>query len=367
MRLPSFFPLVTAFWLALGIGSTLSAAVRWKDALRQPDAWYAGAEARALASAVILYQHESGGWPKNTDFSKPPTKNQLDQIRRGANAPTIDNGATTTPMRFLARILSADTDLSAPAVRDARAAFDRGFDYLLSAQYENGGWPQFFPLREGYYTHITYNDQAMVNVLTLLRDASRGEAPYAFVDDSRRARAAAAVAKGIECILRTQVKQQDRLTVWCAQHDEKTLEPAWARKYEPPSLSGSESVGIVRFLMAIEKPSPEVIAAVEGAVAWFQKVKLSGLRLEKARDAAGQSDRRVTADPSAPPLWARFYELRTDRPLFLDRDSVPHYDYSEISRERRTGYAYYGSWAESLLEKDYPRWRQRLGLAAPSP
>jgi len=353
--------------LAVALSASACAQVLWKDALRQPESWYATAEARALASTVILYQHESGGWPKNTDFSRPPTKNQLEQIRRGANAPTIDNGATTTPMGFLARVVSARGTASPSAAREARAAFERGFDYLLAAQYENGGWPQFFPLREGYYTHITYNDQAMVNVLTLLRDASRGEPPYAFVDAPRRARAAAAVAKGIECILRTQVKQKDRRTAWCAQHDEKTLQPAWARKYEPPSLSGSESVGIVRFLMAIEKPSPEVIAAVEGAVAWFAKVKLTGLRLEKARDASGRSDRRVTADTSASPLWARFYELGTDRPLFLDRDSVPHYDYSEITRERRTGYAYYGSWPDSLLEKDYPRWRQRLGLAAPSP
>ena len=65
-------------------------------------------------------------------------------------------------------------------------------------------------------------------------------------------------------------------------------------------------------------------------------------------------------------MWARFYELGTDRPVFLDRDSVPHYDYSEITRERRSGYGYYGNWAASLLAKDYPAWRQRLGLPATS-
>ena len=180
--------------------------------------------------------------------------------------------------------------------------------------------------------------------------------------------AAAAVAKGIDCILRTQVKQDGVLTAWCAQHDEKTLEPAWARKYEPPSLSGSESVGIVRFLMAIDQPSPEIVATIEGAVAWFEKVKLTRIRLEKIRDESGKSDRRVgAATDDTPPLWARFYELGTGRPLFLDRDSVPRYDYAEITQERRTGYAYYGSWASSLLEKDYPRWRELLGLAIPTP
>ncbi len=354
-RLVVFLALVL---LAVGAGTGARAAVGWNAALRQPESWFSTAEARALADSVLRYQDKSGGWPKNTDFSAPPSKTFVEEASKGAHPPTIDNGATTTPLRFLALLISASP-------RDAaklRPAFERGFDYLLEAQYANGGWPQFFPLREGYYTHITYNDNAMVNVLTLLRDASHGEAPYAFVDAKRRARAATAVTKGLDCILRTQVKQNGRLTVWCAQHDEKTLAPAWARKYEPPSLSGSESVGIVRFLMAIEKPSPAVITAVESAAAWFEKAKLTGIRVEKTRDSEGKADRRVAPDADAPPLWARFYELGTDRPLFLDRDSVPHYDYAEITSERRSGYGYYGSWAASLLEKDYPKWRQRLGL-----
>ena len=80
-------------------------------------------------------------------------------------------------------------------------------------------------------------------------------------------KAKAAIAKSIECILKTQIKQNDKLTVWCAQHDEKTYEPKWGRAYEPPTLSGSESVGIVRFLISVEDPTPEIVAAIEGAIA----------------------------------------------------------------------------------------------------
>ena len=54
----------------------------------------------------------------------------------------------------------------------------------------------------------------------------------------RADRQAAAVARGIDIILRTQVRQNGELTAWCAQHDQETLEPAWARAFEPPSLSG---------------------------------------------------------------------------------------------------------------------------------
>lgn len=343
---------LTLLLVAPGI-SHAAASVHWNAALRQPAPWYATSEARVLAESVLQYQTESGGWPKNTDFSDPPDDDFLADQRIDHRAATIDNNATTTPVRFLAHVVAATKD------KKYLGAFERGFDYLLAAQYKNGGWPQYFPLQKGYYTHITYNDNAMINVLTVLRDASTGKPPYAFLDESRRSRAATAVAKGIECILRTQVKQKDKLTVWCAQHDETTLEPAWARNFEPPSLSGGESIGIVRFLMELDHPSPEIITSIEAAVTWLEKVKITGLRVESFLDADGKKDRRVVPDSAAPPLWARFYELGTDRPIFVGRDKAIHYTYAEIERERRAGYGYYGTWGTSLLKSNYARWRKR--------
>jgi PelA/Pel-15E family pectate lyase len=333
-----------------------AAAVPWHGVLAQPAAWYGSPEAAAVAASVRLYQTPGGGWPKNTDMTSPPAPEFLADRQADHRAPTIDNGATTTQLVFLARVVTATGDAA------ARAAFERGFDYLLAAQYPNGGWPQYFPLRKGYYAHITYNDDAMANVLVVLRDAAAGRAPYGFVDADRRARAATAVEKGIACILRTQVKQHGKLTAWCAQHDETTLAPAWARKFEPPSLSGDESVGLVNFLLGIEQPSAEVIAAVEGAVAWLNSVRISGLRIDNSPGTDGEKDRRVVADPTATQLWARFYELETNRPIFLGRDSVVHYDFNAIERERRVGYNYLGTWPAKLLEKDYPQWREKLHL-----
>lgn len=301
--------------------------------------------------SLLAHQTPVGGWPKNTDFSKPPTHPPSDREA------TIDNGATTTPLRRLA----AAIDASPRAEPEHLAAFGRGIDYLLAAQYPNGGWPQFFPLRGGYHDHITYNDDAMVNVLQLLRDIAKGAPPFTFVSEDRRARAAAAVELGIGCLLATQVRRQGALTAWCAQHDSTTLAPAWARAFEPPSLSGHESVGIVRFLMSIDQPSREVVAAVEGAVAWFEKNRINGLRYERFTDAEGRPDRRVVPDPHAPPLWARFHELDTDRPLFAGRDRILRHSLSEIERERRAGYAYYTTAPAKLLATDLPAWRARLG------
>jgi PelA/Pel-15E family pectate lyase len=357
----SIAALCAAAALLVGESSPLSAAapaappLRWGTRLLQakPD-WYASAEARSAADTVLRYQSTHGAWPKNTDLLAPATPEALAAVEKDGKANTIDNGATTTPIRFLSRLAGATGE---PRYRDAVL---RGVDYLLTSQYPNGGFPQFFPLRRGYYSHITYNDGAMVNALELLRDVAEARAPFGFIDAARRTRAAAAVARGLDCILRTQVRHEGRLTAWCAQHDEHTLAPAWARAYEPPSLSGGESVGIVRFLMAIESPTPEIIAAIEGAVAWFRAVPITGQRLDEVRRSDGRRERILTPDPAAPPLWARFYEPGTHRPLYLDRDSQPNYDFMKVGYERRSGYNYHTTAPATLLERDYPAWRARL-------
>ncbi len=87
---------------------------------------------------------------------------------------------------------------------------------------------------------------------------------------------------------------------------------------------------------------------------------MKGFRLDRTRGDDGRTERRLVKDPTAKGVWARFYELKTNRPLYLDRDFVFRYDYSEISYERRSGYSYHGIWAASLLESDYPAWRLKL-------
>jgi len=258
-------------------------------------------------------------------------------------------------MEFLARVHERT------GLERFRAAFLRGMDFLLEAEYDRGGWPQYYPLKPGYYTHITYNDNAMIGVMRLLRDASRGVAPYGFVDAARRERARAAGERGLRVILDSQVVVNGRRTAWAAQVDEVDLSPAKARAYELPSLSGMESVGIVEYLMEIERPTPEVIAAIEGAVRWLGEVKLTGIRVEQQPAPAlpGGRDRVVVQDPTAPPMWARFYDIGTNKPMFVGRDGIVRERLADIEAERRNGYAYLGTWANELLEENYPAWRAR--------
>ena len=65
------------------------------------------------------------------------------------------------------------------------------------------------------------------------------------------------------------------------------------------------------------------------------------------------------ADPAAPPIWARFYDLGDNSVVLATRDSVRVARYEDIPRERRTGYHWYGTWPQALITTDYPRWQQR--------
>ncbi len=357
---------VAGLWMVAGTVAVAQPAppatgVSWARILEQPAAWYGSADAVVIADTVLLFQRRSGGWPKNTDMARrlePFEARQVEAAKADADS-TIDNGSTTTELRFLARVHTA-----APAER-FRAAFVAGLDYLFAAQYPNGGWPQFYPLRTDYSRYITFNDNAMTNVMSLLRDVADGRPPVALVDPARRTRARTACEKGVAVILASQIAVKGRLTAWCAQVDAQTLEPRQARTYEHPSISGSESVGIVRLLMTIEHPSAAVITAVESAVAWFREVQLAGMRVVQRADASvpGGTDRVVVQDPAAPPLWARFYEIGTNRPIFSGRDSVVRYNLAEIEVERRVNYSWLGPYAADLLAKDYPAWKARVGSA----
>jgi len=337
--------------------------VAWKDCLRQKPEWYAGEEAMRIADNVLLYQRESGGWPKNIDMAVVLSERAKAEIakEKGHDDSLIDNGATYTQMDYLARVFNA----TGHPIRkeDLKESFIKGLDYLLKAQYENGGWPQYYPKLKGYYKHITFNDDAMVGVMELLRKVALKDHAYSFVDEARRARAEAAVAKGTECVLKTQIVVNGKLTAWCQQHDEVTLAPAPGRSYEHVSITGLESVGVVRFLMGIDHPDGRVVDAVESAVAWFKESKLTGIKLVEKPDPSFPNgfDRVVVEDANAGPLWARFYEINTGRPIFSGRNGVIKYSLAEIEHERRTGYNWYTKAPVELLEKDYPAWHEKWG------
>jgi pectinesterase len=332
----------------------------WREVVEtKEDAWFATDEAKAIAENVLLYQRNIGGWPKNVRMQNPLNTQQKDSLlkeKKIAEGSTFDNGATILEMKFLSKLYKHIPD------ERYKKAFLLGLTYVLDAQYDkydNGGWPQFFPYDTSYYRHITYNDNSMVNILELLNGIIKNKGYFSITPDKATiARAKKAFNKGIDCIIKTQYKQNGVLTVWCAQHDEKTLLPAKARAYELPSLSGQESAGIVLLLMSLDNPSKDIKNAINCAVAWFEKTKIIGWKQEWYRNESNQKEKRLVPDSTALPIWARFMELENNKPFFCDRDGIKKSSMMEIGRERRAGYGWYSDQPRLVLEK-YPEWKTK--------
>lgn len=324
---------------------------------KEEGSWFASKEAIEIAENVLLYQRNIGGWEKNIQMQKPLTESQKQELLDMKDHPkgcTTDNGATYKEMVFLSKMYRQVPD------ERYKIAFLKGLDYILEAQYDNGGWPQFYPLKKGYYTLITFNDDSQVHILNVLEEIKNKTDYFSIIpSDETIERVKTAFEKGIDIIIKTQYKQNGVLTAWCAQHDENTLLPAKARAYELPSLSGKESAKIVLLLMTIENPSPEIINAVNSAVAWFDKVKITGLREDRIHNEKGKIiEKKMVPDPNAPPIWARFMELDDNTPFFCDRDGIKKATLAEIGDERRNGYGWYTDEPKEVFKK-YARWKKK--------
>jgi len=355
-----------AVWLAFftSYASAQKLDKKWAEVVTESsDEWFSSEEAKFVAENVLLYQRNIGAWTKNIPIHKPLTqeeKEQLLALKSSTEDCTTDNGATYLEMLFLSKINAKQPD------KRYEEAFLKGLDYMMDSQYENGGFPQFYPLKKGYYSHITFNDDLTTHILFVLKEISQ-ETDYFSIKPNKETlqRAKNAFDKGIECILNTQYKQNGKLTSWCAQHDEITLLPAKARAYELPSLSGSESANLVLLLMSIENPSQRIIDAVNAAVEWFELTKIVGYKEERTYDEKGKIiDKVLVKDETAKPIWARFMELEDNTPFFCDRDGIKKKSYAEIGLERRTGYGWYITEPNKVL-KEHIAWKKKILTAKP--
>ncbi len=306
-------------------------------------AWLASDSGRAVVDAVLSYQAPNGGWSKHVDYMRGPRavgQSYFAESNEWAWISTLDNDATTGELRFLAR-----ADRAHPDPRRA-AAFRRGVEYLLAAQYPNGCWPQSYPLDGGYHDAATFNDRATVNALDLLGEVADGE--HAFVPASTRDSARRAIAAGLDCVLASQVVVRGVRTIWGQQHDPLTLAPTSARSYELTSLASLESVAIVDYLMRLPRPSARAVRAVHSAADWFRSAAIRGYAYDRFE---------LRADDRAGPLWARLNEIGTNRPLFANRDGITLYDADRLT-DRRQGYLWFTDAPVAMLRR-YDRWAAR--------
>ena len=283
------------------------------DYVRKDDSWFGTSESIEVADAIVNYQLSDGGWRRK--MSDTSATNDWAKS-------SIDSHATWGQVRVLARVYNAT------GTEKYKTAALKGIDALIKNQYSNGGWPQIFG-GSGYHSQITYTGNAMTGVLLVIRDCAYQTGDFAFIDSTYQAKAQTALEKGVDCILKTQIKSNGKLTGWCQQHDKNTLAPTTGLAHEPAAISCPETVNIVKFLRGIQGKSASVYAAIDAAIEWMYTAKVT--------------------NSSGSTTWARFYDISSNKPVFGDSDGKTYSDISQISSSLQSSYTWYGSWPSNFV------------------
>jgi PelA/Pel-15E family pectate lyase len=344
--------------------------------LRHDDAYFATAPARHIADVIVSFQTPAGGWSKNMSFSgalrlpgQPYAANNLNAFPdpNDFDKPhdplwnyvgTLDNDSTNTELHFLAKV---QAQIPGKDGDPYRASFIKGIHYLLAAQYPNGGFPQVYPLEGGYHDAITFNDNAVSESAETLTDVAEAKPDYTFAPADLRKQAGDAAARALKCILVSQMVLGGKKTIWAQQEDALTLEPVSARNYEPGALAAAESADLLDYLMTLPNPSKELVASIQAGVTWLKGAAVNGFEYAGGRGVEG--GRQLKPKEGAGPIWARYYSVTTQKPIFGDRDKTLHDDVNELSLERRNGYAWYSAGEQKTIE-NYAAWSKTNGVAA---
>ncbi|MDA2927101.1 polysaccharide lyase [Acidobacteria bacterium AH-259-G07] len=301
------------------------------------DAYYVEA-ARETAHALVKGQLRSAGWDYQIEFDPELRKHYAYRIdtgnEGGRNVSTLDDNTTQAALRLLMRVDRA-LDFKDKKIHEA---VEYALTGLLKAQYPNGAWPQRydrfpdpeqFPVRpasysaswsrtypgRNYRSYYTFNDNTIADMIDTMLEASRiyGEVRY---------KEAAEKAGGF--ILLAQMPEPQ--PAWAQQYD-VNMHPAWARKFEPPAITGGESHGVMRTLLLLyrETGDKKYLEPLPPAIEYFRRSRLPDGRL------------------------ARFYELRTNKPLFFSRDYKLTYSDADLP----THYAFKVQYGIESIAQEY--------------
>ncbi|MCA9019792.1 MAG: pectic acid lyase, partial [Planctomycetaceae bacterium] len=181
-----------------------------------------------------------------------------------------------------------------------------------------GNFPEYDWRTEGriknYWDCYTLNDGLAGYVSTVLIEA------YEIYKDPRYQQA---VLKLGDFLIASQLPQPQ--TAWAQQYNYE-MQPIWARRFEPPAVTGGETQDVIETLMKIYQFSggdEKYLKPIPAALAWLKKSQLPDGQL------------------------ARYYELKTNRPLYMTRSGKNYrltYDDSDLPR-------HYGWKIESKLSQ----------------
>ena len=307
------------------------------------DARYLDA-AKAAANALAIGQLESGGWDYVIDFDPQRTPFWYRRSDVGSVSPaeaakrknisTFDDNTSQSAIQLLLAVADVCKESKEPRDIRIREARDYALTKLLAAQRPNGGWPQRwtgtpvdpkeFPVQPArfpasyprehpdlnYNAYYTLNDNTHRDCVVTLLDAAKRLGRPEF---------RAAALRGGDFLLLAQLPEPQ--PAWAQQYNPR-LEPDWARAFEPPCVVSNESSGAMRLLvdLYLESGEEKYLEPLPRAIAWIKRSEIS------------------------PGVWARMYELGTNRPIFGDRDGKIKYRIEDLSPERQTGYSWKGDY-----------------------
>lgn len=297
------------------------------------------------AYALVDSMLNSGGWASHFDLAQPGRSRysyRTEGPKSGKrNSTTFDDNKSQSALMLLMHVDEA-LDFKDGRIHEA---VEYSLQRILLAQYPNGAWPQQFteppdaarfPVltasypeswprehpQEKYVSFYTLNDNNMAYIVDMLFEANR---IY-----GRRDCFDAAVKTGEFFLLAQMTEPQP---AWAQQYDTE-MHPVWARRFEPPAVTGGESQSVLKTLIRIYRFTGQkrFIATIPAAIAYFRRSQLPDGRL------------------------ARFYELRTNTPLFFTKD----YRLTESDADVPTHYSFKVSSKLDSLEREY-----RKALATP--
>ena len=262
--------------------------------------------AKKAAYALVAGQLQSGGWASLIDFEEPlKYQYRKSGMTRGRNRTTFDDNKSQSALRFL-MLIDQELDFQDKQIHEAVVYAQ---DSFLKAQYPNGAWPQQYsrfpdpekyPVikasypekwsrtypKQDYSKYYTFNDNTIADMIEVMFLAH-----HIYGEDRFRQ----AGIKGGEFILLAQMPEPQ--PAWAQQYNMK-MHPAWARKFEPPAITGGESQGILKILMRlyIHTGEKKFLDPIPRAIRYLRSSELPGKKL------------------------ARFYELKTNKPLYFDLD-----------------------------------------------
>lgn len=297
--------------------------------------------------ALVRGQLVSGGWDNSIEFDPHErlryayrVDNPVD-LQRRRNTTTFDDDKSQSALRFLMQL---DQELQFQHAGIHEAA-EYAIDAFLKAQYPNGAWPQRYegssqaetsidPTLEAsfpeswprefpecnYGRFYTLNDNTMGDLIETMLDAWD-------VYADRRAFDAALRAGDFLLLAQLPPPQPG----WAQQYS-AAMHPAWARKFEPPAITGSESQGVMLILLRLYRRTGEsrFLESLPAALRYYRASLLPDGRL------------------------ARFYELRTNRPLYFTKD----YQLTYSDQDLPTHYAFKVDSKLDRIEQEFVRVQQ---------